>query len=319
MLCDYDYMLVRYVGSLVYSDDGFESASFGGGRIVGTSTGSEVHYFLTDHLGSTRVVVKVTPMGRIDLDRKDYYPFGKEWSQSDMPTSDNRYTFSGKELQRAGSMSIDYHDFGARYYDPEGGIFLQHDPLAKKYYSWSPYSYCTGNPVRFADYKGKNPVAIGAGVAIVELTLISAGVITTGYLLTKNNDGSITFRSYGTWGERQERKEADQARQQQLGVQKSINDNFPDPDDYDPNNNPTIRNKNKRIRKLMIGIGMGAVVFNDLYKLWYLLDNLENDPNNNSNDENKDNTETNTNQDNTDTDEEREANDVSDVSKAEAK
>ena len=153
---------VRYAGSLVYSDDGFESASFGGGRIIGTDNGtsSEVRYFLTDHLGSTRVVVKVTPMGRIDLDRKDYYPFGKEWSQSDMPTSDNRYTFSGKELQRAGSMSIDYHDFGARYYDPEGGIFLQHDPLSEKYYRIGQYNYCAGNPIRFADEDGRKIVDV---------------------------------------------------------------------------------------------------------------------------------------------------------------
>ena len=151
-----------YAGSLVYSDDGFESASFGGGRIIGTDNGtsSEVRYFLTDHLGSTRVVVKVTPMGRIGLDRKDYYPFGKEWSQSDMPTSDNRYTFSGKELQRAGSMSIDYHDFSARYYDPEGGIFLQHDPLSEKYYRIGQYNYCAGNPIRFADEDGRKIVDV---------------------------------------------------------------------------------------------------------------------------------------------------------------
>ena len=75
---DRQYM---YYGSLVYNNGQFESASFGGGRIVGTYDDSDAHYFLTDHLGSTRVVAKVTPTGREDLDRKDYYPFGKTWKQ----------------------------------------------------------------------------------------------------------------------------------------------------------------------------------------------------------------------------------------------
>ena len=86
-----------YAGSLVYDQGSFESAAFGGGRIVGTYDDSEAHYFLTDHLGSTRVVAKVTTAGRDDLDRKDYYPFGKAWTQAGMPMSENRYTFSCKE------------------------------------------------------------------------------------------------------------------------------------------------------------------------------------------------------------------------------
>ena len=151
---------VRYAGSLVYDDGSFESASFGGGRIVGTSTGSEVHYFQTDHLGSTRVVAKVTPTGRIDLDRKDYYPFGKEWTQAGMPTSGNRYTFSGKEQQQLRDQSIHYADFGARFYDPDTGIFLQQDPLLEKYYPIGQYNYCAGNPIIFVDFQGMDQVKV---------------------------------------------------------------------------------------------------------------------------------------------------------------
>ena len=159
-VCGYDdNEPTRYAGSLVYNDGTFESASFGGGRIVGTNNGanSEVHYFLTDHLGSTRVVAKVTPTGREDLDRKDYYPFGKEWAQPDMPTSDNRYTFSGKEKQHLRFQEIDYADFGARFYDSDGVHFLQQDPLLEKFYRIGPYNYCIGNPVRLADADGRIP------------------------------------------------------------------------------------------------------------------------------------------------------------------
>ncbi len=157
-VCGYDdNEPTRYAGSLVYNDGTFESASFGGGRIVGTNNGanSEVHYFLTDHLGSTRVVAKVTPTGREDLDRKDYYPFGKEWAQPDMPTSDNRYTFSGKEKQHLRFQEIDYADFEARFYDSETGIFLQQDPLSEYSFQVSPYAYCGNNPINRIDLDGK--------------------------------------------------------------------------------------------------------------------------------------------------------------------
>ena len=107
---------------------------------------------------STRVVAKVTSTGREDLDRKDYYPFGKAWKQPELPTSGNRYTFSGKEQQRVGLATTKLLDFGARFYDPDGVTFLQQDPLMEKYSSIGQYNYCAGNPVKFADYDGRKIV-----------------------------------------------------------------------------------------------------------------------------------------------------------------
>ena len=112
---------------------------------------TEVRYFLTDHLGSVRVVARVTPAGRIDLDRKDYYPFGKEWAQPDMPTSSNRYLFSGKERQYYPDYTDDYYDFGARFYHPDTGGWLQQDALLQFH---SPYTYCGNNPIRWRDPSG---------------------------------------------------------------------------------------------------------------------------------------------------------------------
>ena len=155
----------RYIGSLVYEYESAPTMAFGGGRIIGTGDGSEVHYFLTDHLGSTRVVAKVTPTGRIDLDRKDYYPFGKAWTQSGMPASGNKYTFSGKErndITIDDGVTTPLHDFGARFYDPDGVTWMQQDPLMHKYYPIGQYVYCAGNPVNRIDPDGKIVIPIGS-------------------------------------------------------------------------------------------------------------------------------------------------------------
>ncbi len=189
-----------YRGSLVYNNGQFESASFGGGRIVGTNNGldSEVHYFLTDHLGSTRVVAKVTPTGRADLDRRDYYPFGKEWRQTDMPASDNRYMFSGKErsdicLENDYSSILPIYDFGARNYYPEGVFFLQQDPLMHKYYPIGQYVYCAGNPVKYIDPDGNHPAAVVAAVmvkAAVTRAVIGAAIDITAQVVASRLTGS---------------------------------------------------------------------------------------------------------------------------------
>ena len=155
----------RYIGSLVYEYESAPTMAFGGGRIIGTGDGSEVHYFLTDHLGSTRVVAKVTPTGRQDLDRKDYYPFGKAWTQSGMPASGNKYTFSGKErndITIDDGVTTPLHDFGARFYDPDGVTWMQQDPLMHKYYPIGQYVYCAGNPVNRIDPDGKIVIPIGS-------------------------------------------------------------------------------------------------------------------------------------------------------------
>ena len=147
----------EYRGSLVYYSNGEFSVPFGGGRLVSEGNTTAAHYFLTDHLGSTRVVAKVTPAGRIDLDRKDYYPFGKEWKQSGMPTSSNTFLFSGKERQHSEGYDgaiTSFYDFGARFYDSDGVHFLQQDPLLEKYYSIGSYNYCAGNPIDRIDFNG---------------------------------------------------------------------------------------------------------------------------------------------------------------------
>jgi len=64
-----------------------------------------------------------------------------------------RYKFTGKELDDRNSLN--WYDFGARYYDPAIGRWLSPDPLAEKYPGLSPYVYAANNPLIVKDDDGK--------------------------------------------------------------------------------------------------------------------------------------------------------------------
>mgnify|MGYP000784154757 FL=1 len=139
-----------YFGSLIYSKRGDtytpESVGVTGGRIVCTSTGSQVRYFITDYLGSVRVVADQD--GRA-LEKINYYPFGKRWEAAGQQLTDNRFLFNGKEWQATGDVNL--LDYGARMYDPNLGRWFVQDPL---YQMLNPYSFCYSNPVNFMDPTG---------------------------------------------------------------------------------------------------------------------------------------------------------------------
>jgi RHS repeat-associated protein len=79
-----------------------------------------------------------------------YYPFGGLMGESQNLTSNQKYKYNGKELDRM--HGLDWYDYGARNYD--GMRFTTMDPLAEKYYSISSYAYCGNNPINAFDPDG---------------------------------------------------------------------------------------------------------------------------------------------------------------------
>ncbi len=87
------------------------------------------------------------------------YPFGlqhKGYNNTINPNGNStaqKFGFGGKELNE--ELGIQWHDFGARNYDASLGRWMNLDPLAEDYISWSPYNYTFNNPTNLVDPDGR--------------------------------------------------------------------------------------------------------------------------------------------------------------------
>ena len=138
----------------------FESAGFGDGRIIQdvSSTGDEsdfeYQYYLKDHLGSTRAVLNEA--GDI-VEATMYQPYGMMNDVFGASTAEIevREKFTTKEFDEEGGTGVgdglNLFYFGARYYDPEIGIWTSTDPAGQ---FWNKYSY-SPNPINSIDPDGQ--------------------------------------------------------------------------------------------------------------------------------------------------------------------
>ncbi len=117
-------------------------------------------YQYKDHLGNIRLSYKdANKDGTITtseiIEEKNYYPFGMLHSGYNFAVNGRKhnYGYNGKEEQS--ELGLEWLDFGARNYDASLGRWMNLDPLASKYYSYSPYNYTANNPISFIDPDGR--------------------------------------------------------------------------------------------------------------------------------------------------------------------
>ncbi len=146
---------LEYVGTTptIYHDDG-RIVSLGGGNW-------EYNYYVKDHLGNTRVVVKGPSGSAVLMQEYHYYPFGMGMDGTWVtPTgTTEKYRYNGKEFVQN---NLNMYDYGARWYDPCIGRMINVDPMSENTPGFSGYTYVFNNPIRMTDPTGMVGVGVNA-------------------------------------------------------------------------------------------------------------------------------------------------------------
>jgi len=142
--------ITKYFSGIQYAGNTIDFIMTDEGRALPGSPYT-YEYFLKDHLGNIRAIVKQD--GSISQ-VQDYYPFGLDMNPGNQLTGSpiNNYKYNGKEKQN--ELGLDQLDYGARFYDPVVGRWNTPDPMAELDRAWSPYNYARNSPIRFIDPDG---------------------------------------------------------------------------------------------------------------------------------------------------------------------
>jgi len=119
-----------------------------------------VLYHHRDHLGSS--VVTTDDQG-VEVERHHYRPFGELVPGG--PSTPPEFGFTGQRFES----SVGLYDYGARWYDPSLGRFLQPDTLVPDPFSpqdLNRYAYVGNDPINFNDPTGNFGLGVFA-IAVV--------------------------------------------------------------------------------------------------------------------------------------------------------
>ena len=143
----YTTLMTRdYCGNYIYCNGTLERILTENGYIQG----GDYYFYIKDYQGNIRVILNQSNQ---PIELNSYYPYGGLMAATTTEgTQPDKY--STKELDRENG--LDLYDSQARHYDPIIPRTTTMDPLAEKYYSLSPYTWCAGNPLRYIDFDGRD-------------------------------------------------------------------------------------------------------------------------------------------------------------------
>lgn len=113
------------------------------------------NYFAKDYQGNVKEVYSIAGANATTarcIQRMQYYPSGLPW-EDNFGANAQPYKYGSKEFVEM--HSLDEYDSEARWYYPAIMRTTTMDPLCEKYYSTSPYAWCSNNPVNIVDPDGR--------------------------------------------------------------------------------------------------------------------------------------------------------------------
>ncbi|MCR9064911.1 MAG: DUF6443 domain-containing protein [Cytophagales bacterium] len=120
----------------------------------------QYQFFITDHLGNTRLVIQRINDSTAVVQENHYYPFGAVMEGVGVTGDWYRELYQGNELVKFNGYET--YDFNLRQYDPWEGRFASIDPV--DFYSLSGYAGMLNNPLSYTDKNGDCPVCVAVGI-----------------------------------------------------------------------------------------------------------------------------------------------------------
>ena len=116
------------------------------------------YYYLPDYQGN---ITMVTDNDGMVQSHSRYYPYGEtitrfkasETTASPKTNFGQRYKYGGKEYETM--YGLNAYDFGPRHLGADLAVWASPDRRQDSYHNLSPYAYCAGNPIRYADPTGE--------------------------------------------------------------------------------------------------------------------------------------------------------------------
>ena len=123
-------------------------------KLIFSQDNEEKRYYISDHLGSTSVVLDED---NEIVEENEYYDFGNLKNHEGEENS--KYKYTGKEFDEESGL----YNYGARFYNPEVGRFITADTIKGKIenpQTLNRYAYTLNNPMKYVDPDGHEVIVV---------------------------------------------------------------------------------------------------------------------------------------------------------------